>query len=259
MDIVDYNRKAWNRYSEQQSNNWVRAVGAEEIEKAKNGMVEISLTAAKTVPSFWFPELNGCRILCLASGGGQQAPILAAAGADVTAFDNSDKQLESDKKTCEAYGLQVKTVQGDMRDLSAFVDESFDLIFHPVSNLFVDKIENVWKESARVLRSGGLLLAGFSNPVVYMFDALKCEKGILEVKHSIPYSPFSESAKEESARFIKDGDALEYGHSLEEQIGGQLDAGFAIVAMYEDHNRAGDEMALDEYMPVYIATKAVKL
>jgi len=30
---------------------------------------------------------------CLASGGGQQGPVLAAAGAHVTVFDNSPRQL----------------------------------------------------------------------------------------------------------------------------------------------------------------------
>ncbi len=57
-----------------------------------------------------------------------------------------------------------------MRDLSAFADESFDLVFHPVSNLFVPEVRPVWNEAFRVLRRGGSLLAGFLNPAVYIFD-----------------------------------------------------------------------------------------
>lgn len=50
----------------------------------------------KSIPKNWFPTLEGLKILCLASGGGQQGPILAAAGADVTVVDISQKQLEQD-------------------------------------------------------------------------------------------------------------------------------------------------------------------
>ena len=80
-------------------------------------------------------------MLCLASGGGQQGPILAAAGAEVTVFDASEKQLAQDRLVAEREGLSLTTVQGDMADLSCFDDESFDFIFHPLLQLFygIDK------------------------------------------------------------------------------------------------------------------------
>ena len=40
------------------------------------------------MPADWFGDLAGAPVLCLASGGGQQGPLLAAAGARVTVFDN---------------------------------------------------------------------------------------------------------------------------------------------------------------------------
>ncbi len=104
-------------------------------------------------------------ILCLASGGGQQAPILAAAGANVTVFDNSPAQLRQDALVAQREGLPLRTVQGDMRDLSAFGDDSFDLIFHPVSNIFVPEVRPVWRECYRVVRPGGVLLMGTLNPI----------------------------------------------------------------------------------------------
>jgi 2-polyprenyl-3-methyl-5-hydroxy-6-metoxy-1,4-benzoquinol methylase len=70
-------------------------------------------------------------VLCLASGGGQQGPILAAAGARVTVFDNSPQQLAQDRFVARREGLTLETVEGDMRDLSVFADVSFDLIVHP--------------------------------------------------------------------------------------------------------------------------------
>ena len=128
------------------------------------------LTENRPVPRAWFPDLQGADVLCLASGGGQQAPVLAAAGANVTVLDNFLRQLVQDHLVAEREELALETVEGDMADLSGFADDSFDLVFHPVSNLFVPELRPVWAEAFRVLRRGGLLLAGFLNPVVYIFN-----------------------------------------------------------------------------------------
>ena len=158
--IVEYNRTAWNREVEI-GNIWTVPVGSEVVEAARRGEWQIVLTPTKPVPADWYPQpLQGKEVLCLASGGGQQGPILAAAGARVTVFDNSDRQLASDRMVAERDGLEIHTVQGDMADLSAFADESFDLIVHPVSNTFAPDILPVWREAYRVLRHGGILIAG---------------------------------------------------------------------------------------------------
>jgi len=91
-------------------------------------------------------------VLCLASGGGQQGPILAAAGANVTVFDNFDKQLEQDDKAALNYNLNIETIKRNMQNLSIFSDNYFDLIIHPVSNCFIDDIKPVWREAYRVLK-----------------------------------------------------------------------------------------------------------
>src|SRR5919112_5107900 len=169
MDVEGYNREAWDKQVED-GNQWTVPVGPEVIEAARRGQWRVLLTDQKPVPREWFPEMSGADILCLASGGGQQAPTFAAAGANVTVLDNSPKQLAQDAFVAERESLDIKTVQGDMRDLSAFADEAFDLVFHPVSNLFVPEVGPVWNEAYRVLREGGALLAGFLNPAVYVFD-----------------------------------------------------------------------------------------
>ena len=91
-----------------------------------------------------------------------QGPILAAAGADVTVFDNSPLMLATDRSVAARDSLQIRTVEGDMADLSQFSDSSFDLIVHPVSNTFVPDVRPVWKEAFRVLRQDGALLSGFT-------------------------------------------------------------------------------------------------
>lgn len=254
MDVREYNRVAWDNEVERE-NEWTMPVSAEVIAAARQGRWEVLLTETKPVPREWFPDLKGLDVLCLASGGGQQAPILAAAGARVTVFDNSPKQLEQDRKVSERESLNLITATGDMADLSRFADESFDLIFHPCSNLFVQSVRPVWKEAFRVLRRGGVLLAGFLNPVIFIFDGGLAEQGVLQVRHKLPYSDVDSLTEEERERFIERGEPLEFGHMLEDQIGGQIDAGFAITGFYEDRHRTHPAA---KYMPTYIATRAIK-
>lgn len=256
MDVLAYNRNAWNKQVEK-GNRWTIAVSPKTIAAARGGEWEIILTPLKAIPKAWYPEIKGCDLLCLASGGGQQGPILAAAGANVTVFDNSSNQLAQDRLVAEREGLTIKTVQGDMADLSIFPDESFDLIIHPCSNVFVPNVRPVWKEAFRVLRPGGSLLSGFTNPVLYIFDDHLMDQGILEVKYSLPYSDLTSLSEEEKQRYLESGSPLEFGHTLEDQIGGQLDAGFLIAGFYED--KYGPADTLSAYMSTFMATRAVKV
>ena len=254
MDIREYNSAAWDKEVER-GNEWTRAVGPEVIAEAREGRWEVLLTETTPVPREWFPELSGSDVLCLASGGGQQAPILAAAGARVTVFDNSRKQLEQDRAVALREGLILATVEGDMADLNGFEDESFDLIFHPCSNLFVPEVRPVWREAFRVLKRGGVLLAGFVNPVIYLFDHRLEERGALEVRHPLPYSDLGSLTKEECRALIQKGEPLEFGHTLADQLGGQTDAGFHITDFYEDRHRT---LPIAQYTATYLATRAVK-
>ena len=258
MDIREYNRMAWNKEVER-GNQWTVPVNEETIAAARQGQWEIILTPTKPVPRAWFPDLKGCDVLCLASGGGQQGPILAAAGASVTVLDNSPKQLEQDRLVAERDSLAVATVEGDMADLTAFSDQSFDLIVHPVSNVFVPAVRPVWAEAFRVLRHGGALLAGFSNPAIYLFDYdLADNTGVLQVKYALPYSDLTSLSEEERQRYIDKGFPLEFSHTLEDQIGGQLDAGFVITDFYEDSYGEEEGDIVAKYMPTFIITRAIK-
>jgi SAM-dependent methyltransferase len=258
MDVVAYNREAWDREAEK-GNPWTVPVGPEVISAARRGEWSVLLTPTRPVPRSWFPEMSGAGVLCLASGGGQQGPIFAAAGARVTVFDNSPQQLARDRLVAEREGLEIVTVQGRMADLSVFPDESFDLVFHPVSNVFAPAVRPVWQEAYRVLRRGGVLLAGFMNPAIYLFDLeLAEEKGVLEVRYTLPYSDLENAPEERRRRYIEQREPLEFSHSLEDQIGGQTDAGFLIAGLYEDARPPEANDVLSRHLPVCIASKAVK-
>jgi SAM-dependent methyltransferase len=256
MSVQDHNREAWDREVER-GNQWTVPAGPEVIEAARQGRWEVLLTNTTPVPKAWFPDMEGLDVLCLASGGGQQGPVFAAAGANVTVLDNSPKQLAQDRLVAERDSLTLETVQGDMADLSRFDVESFDLVFHPVSNLFVPDVRPVWAEAYRVLRRGGSLLAGFLNPVVYIFDLKLADRdGELRVRYTLPYADATSLSEEEIRRQVERGEPLEFGHTLDDQIGGQIDAGFLIAGFYED--RHGDDDPIAAHMPTLIATRAIK-
>ncbi|HEY3473987.1 MAG TPA: class I SAM-dependent methyltransferase, partial [Anaerolineales bacterium] len=196
MDVRSYNREAWNREVRGGKSRWTQPVGPDIIAKARQGDFSILLTENIPVPHRWFPPLHGADVLCLASGGGQQAPVLAAAGANVTVLDNSPAQLSQDQLVAERESLSLHTVEGDAADLSMLRAESFDLVFNPVSTVFMPDVRAVWRECSRVLRRDGILMTGFMNPVHYIFDLYKADEGILEVAHSIPYSDLTSIPKE---------------------------------------------------------------
>ena len=152
-----------------------------------------------------------------------------------------------------------------MADLSVFSDggilpaAAFDLVFHPVSNVFAQDVLPVWREAFRVLRPGGALLAGFMNPAIYIFDfALADEKGILQVAHSLPYSDLADMSDDQLTRYLAERSPLEFSHSLDEQIGGQLATGFLLAGLFEDRYPPEQNDAISRVMPVFIATRAIK-
>jgi SAM-dependent methyltransferase len=236
-------------------NEWTRPVGPDVVARARAGDWSVVLIGYQPTPRDWFPaDLAGTAILCLASGGGQQGPVLAAAGAAVTVFDNSPGQLARDDEVAAREGLTIRTVLGDMRDLSAFADASFDVVFNPVSNVFCPDVRPVWQESFRVLRPGGVLMAGFLNPDIFIFDvAALDEREEFIVRHRLPFSTLDMSDADRTGAY---GDGpIEYSHSLTEQIGGQLAAGFLLTHLVEAPHHAD---ATARYMPGYIATRARK-
>ena len=256
-EVRRINQEGWDRRVEE-GDVWTLPVSSEEIARARHGDWAVVLTPNKPVPRDWFGDIAGRDILCLASGGGQQGPILSAAGARVTVFDASPGQLAQDEMVARREGLSLVARRGFMHDLSAFEDASFDLIFHPVSNSYAPEIEPVWRECFRVLRPGGALLAAFMNPIVYVFDPEAEAHGELIVRHSLPFADVVDRSADELEQVIARDHTVEFSHSLESQIGGQLRAGFLLTALYEDVDRGPPTSGRSIYFPTCLATRAVK-
>lgn len=253
--LFEYNREAWNAQV-RRGNQWTIPVDAATIAAARNGEWRIVLTPEKPIPRTWFPaDLKGCRLLCLAGAGGQQGPVLAAAGADVTVFDLSPAQLARDQEVAAREGLEMQTVEGNMLDLSVFADATFDLIVHPCSNTFVPDVNPVWREAFRVLKPGGRLMAGMVNSMLFLFDETDMNNGIFQVKYKLPYSDLESLDEASRQRYIDQEEPLCYGHTLTDQIGGQLRAGFRLIDFYED---SWPSLPFSRYADSMFATLAEK-
>lgn len=256
MSYTKINEAIWNKWSKEDY-RWTQPVSAEIYQKAKKGVWNVLLTPSIPVPKAWFGNLQGKKVLGLASGGGQQGPIFTALGAEVTIMDLSDAQLEAERMVSEREGYYIELVKADMAERFPFSDGSFDLIFHPVSNTYVENIGPVWQECYRVLKTGGQLLSGFTNPEIYLFnDADKLED--IRIVHPLPYNPLKDFTEAERAELIKN-DGLQFSHTMESQIRGQLKAGFLLKDFYEDFAVTDGDYILSKYFPQFYASLAVKL
>ena len=229
---------------------WGVPIAPELYAAALRGQWDVLLTPTKAVPHAWFGPLRGRRVLGLASGGGQQMPIFAALGADCTVLDYSDAQLESERRVAAREGYAIRIVKADMTKPLPFADGAFDLIFHPVSNCYVEQVEPIWRECYRVLAPGGVLLAGLDNGINYLFAG----DDETRVVNRLPFNPLKDPAQR---RQLEEADCgIQFSHTLDEQLGGQLRAGFRLTDLYEDSNGEGRLHELG--IPCYVATRAVK-
>ena len=228
---------------------WGKPISHETYLAAKAGNWDVLLTPNKPVPHEWFGELAGKRVLGLASGGGQQMPIFTALGASCTVLDYSQHQLDSEMLVCQREGYKIEIIRADMTKPLPFPDGCFDLIFHPVSNCYVEQVEPIWRECFRVLKPGGALLAGLDNGVNFWFD---------ENEERLTYTmPFNPLVNPDQRKFLERLDCgMQFSHTIDEQIGGQLKAGFLLTHVFEDTNGEGN--LHDHNIPTFWATRAVK-
>jgi len=248
MDYTKINSKTIDKWVEE-GWEWGIPISHEQFLDAKNGRWSVVLTPVKPVPKIWFPDLKGKKILGLASGGGQQMPIFTALGGECTVLDYSKKQIESELMVAKREGYDINAVCADMTKPLPFDNDSFDLIFHPVSNCYIEDVMHVWRECHRVLKKGGRLMAGLDNGLNFIFD-----KDERTIKYRLPFNPLRDRKLLEELE--KNDDGIQFSHTLEEQIRGQIKAGFKLLDLYEDTNGTG--LLHDYGVPTFWATLAEK-
>ena len=221
--------------------------------RAKETELDVILTPGIRVPLDWFPELKGLEVLGLASGGGQQMPVFTAKGAICTVFDNSSAQLAAEKMVAKREHYQIWTVKGDMAQALPFADASFGLIFNPVSTCYIRRLEPLWRECFRVLKPGGVLMTGFSVPITWAFDSTDKPVEEIRVVNKLPYDPIA--LAEAGGDLQLDYGSLQFSHSLETQLNGQIKAGFNLTHILDDTDTWSP---IGQYVPLYMLTRAIK-
>ncbi|HEY3341146.1 MAG TPA: class I SAM-dependent methyltransferase [Anaerolineae bacterium] len=189
---------------------------------------------------------EGKRVLCLASGGGQQSAAFGLLGARVTVRDFSETQLERDRQAAAHYGLHIETLQGDMRDLSPFADRSFDIVYHAHSINFIPDVEPVFSEVARVLAPGGLYRFSCMNPFVHGLDERHWDghgyplwRPYIDGDEVIDKSPWDVWQTDGSVQRV--AGPHEFRHTLSGLVNGLVRHGFNILGLWEEP--AGDPNA----------------
>lgn len=231
-ELADYNRARWDalaRANVRYSRPWLDL----NEERARE----------KVDPYEMLKEIAGKEVLCLASGGGQQSAAFGVLGAQVTVFDLSETQLERDRLAAAHYGIQIRTIQGDVRDLSLLEDHAFDIVHEEYSLEFVPDARPVLQEVGRVIRPGGLYYLGFGNPFIHFSvdeDAWDGESYPLKY----PYIDGEETTllspdwaywdvETEDGRSLKVESPKHYRHAFSTLLNGLVRQGFVILGIWE--------------------------
>ncbi|WP_339728805.1 class I SAM-dependent methyltransferase [uncultured Gimesia sp.] len=219
MSHLPINRSAWNRLAEVRS-QFTKVATDEECR-----------APLQTLDSRgWLPaSVEGKQVLCLASGGGWQSILYAAAGAQVTVVDLSNKMLQLDEQEARRRGLQVRIVETSMDDLSELHDAQFDIVHQPVSTCYVPDVEAVYCEVARVLRPGGLYICQHKTPTSLQITSRDQQD---QYVMGLEYYQQGPLPKADDRSYREEG-ATEYLHRWDQLIGGLCRQGFVIEDLRE--------------------------
>lgn len=180
---------------------------------------------------------------------------VSLAGANVTVTDLSDQQLANEKYVSAREGYSINIIKADLSKQFPFEDNSFDIIFNPVSNCYIEHLQPVWNECSRVIRKNGILMMAFVKEEFFLFEPDYKNEDFLISRHTLPFNPYKDLSEESKKRFIEEHRPFAFSHSLTEQIGGLIKAGFEITDIYEDSDGGG---LFDKYMNSYVAVRAVR-
>jgi SAM-dependent methyltransferase len=240
------NRAGWGRLNLQGSDS-SRPYGPREFANAR-GLLD---------PSGWLPWRRFRTVLCLAAGGGQQGPLFASLGYEVTVIDLAPEQLDRDRETARRYALPLQCIEADMQDLSAMNGRCFDLIYQPVSSLYVPDIRQCYRQVAAVAKPGGLYFSEHWNPVqMQLADDQLWDGQAYRVSRRPGPAPVPWPAGE-----LTEATCWHYIHSLGDLVGGICDAGFVLLRFGERGQGTagaspGTEQHLECYLPAFLGVLA---
>lgn len=207
-------------------------------------------------PQGWLPWPRLSSVLCLASGGGQQGPLFASLGLTVTVVDISPRQLALDARVARRHGFKIECVEADMCDLALLGQRRFDLVYQPVSVLYVPDVRSVYRGVAALLPSGGLYHVQHWNPVQMQIPHQEGWDGSA-------YGVTTPQRPRRPTLWDPDGASdigLCYIHPLSELVGGLCESGF-VVARFGEWSARGSarEPGTHAHLARYVPTVLVML
>ncbi len=253
-DIAHTNRERWN------------ALARANVEYSRPFLDFTPEQAAEYVYRYGvLKDVKGKRVLCLASGGGQDSAAFGLLGADVTVLDLSDVQLERDRQAADHHGLQVTTLHGDMRDLSAFADATFDVVWQVYSINFVPSVKPVFREVERVLKPGGIYFVQFHNPFVQGTDDESWNGESYQIKDryldgadmTVIFPHWDVTQLDGST--VRMAGPHEFRHTLSTVLNTLIQNGFILLGLWEwmrgdEHPEPGTWAHFTQVAPPYLST-----
>jgi SAM-dependent methyltransferase len=175
----------------------------------------------------------------------------------VTVVDISPAQLELDRVVAAERRLTLKTVEASMDDLSMFSLGEFDIVIQPVSTCYLPEVGSVYREVARVARSGGLYISQHKSPPSLQADFRPSGQGYELIE---PYYRSGPLPAVVGSPHREEG-TLEYLHRWEEIVGLMCRSGFVIEDLIEPlHAKAdaapGTFAHRSRYVAPYVRIKA---
>jgi SAM-dependent methyltransferase len=173
-------------------------------------------------------DISGLKAIDLGCGAGQNVVAMAKAGAIATGIDFSSKQIEQAKILAERESVDAEFFESDMRTLSRFKNQSFDMGITACAIAFVKELNEVLSEIFRILKPGGRFVLAVMHPTQYIIDG---DEGSMYFNSTYPFKPrtlkWSWDIKESSIPF------QHYLRSVSEYHNALADAGFRVSKILE--------------------------
>ena len=250
LDDLQHNKAAWDRLAKT-GNRFARPANEDDLQNP---------LASVDGPGWLGKSKAGKKVLCLAAGGSKQGPNYAGAGAEVTVVDISSEMLEIDNQVANKFGLNVRTIQASMDDLSMLGDAIFDIVIQPVSTCYLSQLGNLFPEIARVTTVGGIYISQHKQPTSLQTSIRPGADGYV-IESTIDRTDPLPDAK--ISNLVREPGTLEFVHSLQAILGGICHAGFSIRDLIEPQHgdvaaNAGTFEHRSRFVNPYLRIKAVR-
>lgn len=110
------------------------------------------------------------RILVLGAGELLSPITLSRSGAHVIVVDPSAERMSMTERLATSHEARVELHHGDFADLAFLRADSIDTVFSPLVLDEVSDLDRVIRQSQRVLRTGGSMIASFEHPLARMVE-----------------------------------------------------------------------------------------